>query len=99
MDGIEAIRNVHKRWLSLHPDATAEQLLEFLQWVLDDLQEWAETMPISSIIHHLSDDSVEYIKTFGDLSATVDERAGNIADDIEAVESLIAEHGAWVKLA
>lgn len=55
-------------------------------------------MPISSIIHQLSDDAAEYIKAFGDLSATVDERLSNIEDDVDAVKSLIAEYGDWIKL-
>lgn len=50
------------------------------------------------MIRQLDHEAGVYLKTFGDISATVGERQANIEDDIEAIECLIEEQGAMFRL-
>lgn len=98
MEVIEAVRNAHQNWLSLHPDATAQRLFNFLARTLNDLKAWPTIIPVSMMMKQLDHEAAIYLTTFGDFSASVGERQANIEDDIEAVECLIEEHGAMFRL-
>jgi hypothetical protein len=97
MEAIEVIKTVHEAWLSKHPDATAQQLLDFLRRVLNDLKAWSRIIPVSVMLKQLDHEASEYLRTIGDASVAVDECQRSVADDIEAVEGLIEEHGANVR--
>ncbi len=98
MEAIEAVRNAHQDWLSRHPDATAQQLFNFLARTLNDLKAWPRIIPLSTMINQMDHEAAIYLKAFGEISASVGECQANIEDDIEAVECLIEEQGAEFKV-
>lgn len=98
MESIEAVRNAHQDWLSLHPDATAQQLFNLLARSLYELREWPKIIPIMMVIKQLDNEVAIYLRTFGDVSVSIGECQENVQDDIEAVECLIEEYGAKFKL-
>lgn len=99
---LETVGFDHSTWIKTHPRATLFELLEYLEGVRDELNEFNDDDILAEIINELGD-AGEYLRGFSpvdepivsgdDKLADVGYRLENVEEDIRYVEELIEEVG------
>jgi hypothetical protein len=101
------LQHTHRRWIKSHPNATLNDLKEYLEAVMDEISHFDPDDTIADYQDDLSEDALEYFCDWGDLAdpamgddepATFEYRQGNLDDDMMNVEEAIEALGGSCRL-